>query len=229
MKKITFASVRKLIVDHKHLLLPLIYLVLYMSAFTYLETRHVKSFLIVRMKLDSYIPFFEYFIIPYVMWFFFIAATVVVFAFLDKKDYYKLCVTLGVGMTVFLIVSYFIPNMQPLRPTTFARDNIFVDMVKFLYSTDTCTNVFPSIHVYNSLCASFAINKNSKLRQKKGLIIGTDILCGAIILSTMFLKQHSLFDVLTGTVMGVVMYWLVYALPSSLAERKNEYEKGLSH
>ena len=36
------------------------------------------------------------------------------------------------------------------------------------------------------------------------------ILCISIILSTVFLKQHSMFDVLTGLLMASAMYVLVY-------------------
>lgn len=36
------------------------------------------------------------------------------------------------------------------------------------------------------------------------------MLCVSIILSTMFLKQHSLFDVLTGLGLASAMYVLVY-------------------
>lgn len=36
------------------------------------------------------------------------------------------------------------------------------------------------------------------------------ILCVSIILSTMFIKQHSMFDVLMAFIMGAVMYAAVY-------------------
>ena len=40
---------------------------------------------------------------------------------------------------------------------------------------------------------------------------GSAILMVSIILSTMFLKQHSVFDVITGIVLSVFMYTVVYA------------------
>ena len=42
--------------------------------------------------------------------------------------------------------------------------------------------------------------------------MGSLILCVSIILSTVFIKQHSVFDVLTAFIMGAVMYILVYGL-----------------
>ena len=70
-------------------------------------------------------------------------------------------------MTVFLIVSYVYPNAQHLRPTEFPRDNIFTDMVKWLYSTDTPTNILPSIHVFNSLAIHMSLTNCEALRDKK--------------------------------------------------------------
>lgn len=208
------------------ILVPVAYGLFYLAAFAWLEQRPVTEFHIIKMELDSHIPFCEYFIIPYLLWFIYIAATVVFLIFSDRKDYIRLCITLGTGMTVFLLVSYFIPNMQPLRPKLeyFTRDNIFLDMVKMLYATDTPTNVFPSIHVYNSLAADFAIQKSRQLSNHKVVRAGSHILCISIILSTMFLKQHSTFDVLTGTVMALVMYGLVYYLPEAKAAAAQETE-----
>lgn len=207
-------------------LIPCIYLFFYMIIFGYLEIRHVDEYHIIRMKIDSHIPFCEYFIIPYCLWFFYIAATVILFIFLDRKDYIRLCLTLGIGMTVFLVISYLVPNMQPLRPNLdlISRDNIFLDMVKVLYRADTCTNVFPSIHVFNSLAADLAIQKSHQLENHKVLRTGSHILCFLIILSTMFLKQHSMFDVLTGISMFIVLYWLIYYLPDTKEETVTEQE-----
>lgn len=216
------------------ILVPVVYGLLYFAAFAWLEQRPVREYHIIKMELDSHIPFCEYFIVPYLLWFLYIAATVVFFIFSDRKDYIRLCIMLGTGMTVFLLISYLIPNMQPLRPRLeyFTRDNIFLDLVKAIYAADTPTNVFPSIHVYNSLAADFAIQKSRQLNGHKVLRAGSHILCISIILSTMFLKQHSTFDVLTGIVMAAVMYGLVYYLPEARAaeaQAQEEVLKGLTH
>ena len=79
-----------------------------------------------------------------------------------------------------------------------------------LYRTDTPTNIWPSIHVYNSLGIEFAIARSERLRKHKLIKAGSFILCILIILSTMFLKQHSVFDVGTAIILAVLMYYLVY-------------------
>lgn len=195
---------------YKHGLIPLLYFPFYMTAFGYLESKVTDNYHVIHMKIDDHIPFLEIFIIPYLLWFLYIASVVVLFVFLDKKDFYKLCITLGVGMTLFLIISYLIPNGHLLRPTTYPRDNILVDMVKALHRNDTPTNIFPSIHCYNSIMVHIAIMKCEKLKKFKKTRIASFILCTSIILSTVFLKQHSVFDVITAFILAVILYLCVY-------------------
>jgi len=113
-------------------------------------------------------------------------------------------------MTVFLLVSLFIPNGLELRPYTFERDNIFTELVKGLYATDTPTNVFPSIHVFNSICVHVAISKNSVIRKHPVIVYSSFILMLLIILSTMFLKQHSILDVTSGIILSGLLYPVFY-------------------
>ena len=113
-------------------------------------------------------------------------------------------------MTVFLIISTLWPNGHHLRPYTMPRDNVFTRLVTHLYNVDTPTNLWPSIHVYNSIGAHLAVTHNQKLAGNKPIRIGSFVVCVSIILSTVFIKQHSMFDVLTAFVMAGVMYAVVY-------------------
>lgn len=195
---------------YKHAIPLIIYAVIYLTWFCYLERTVKRPTNLIHMILDDKIPFCEIFIIPYLLWFAYVSSVVLYFFFKDKQDYYRSCAFLFTGMTIFLIVSTLWPNGHHLRPAVMPRDNIFSMMVSMLYKTDTPTNLWPSIHVYNSLGAHFAVLKNEKLRKKPVVHIGSLILCVSIILSTMFLKQHSIFDVLTAFIMAAVMYIVVY-------------------
>ena len=113
-------------------------------------------------------------------------------------------------MTLFLLISTLYPNGHYLRPTTFERDNIFTRLCAFLYSTDTATNLFPSIHVYNSVGVHLAVVKSERFGKDKKVKTISFILMFSIILSTMFIKQHSTFDVLTALLLSAVMYRVVY-------------------
>jgi membrane-associated phospholipid phosphatase len=177
--------------------------------FTHLEDFRTQNRTIIHMDLDDYIPFSEIFIVPYFLWFFYVAAAVLILMFQNKREYYRTCIFLFTGMTIFLIVSTLWPNGLTLRPAVMPRDNIFTQMVAFLHQIDTPTNVWPSIHVYNSIGAHLAISRSS-FGARRGVRIGSFILCTLIIMSTMFLKQHSIFDVLTAFGLAAVMYFVVY-------------------
>ncbi len=210
---------KKLCQKYKHAWI-LSYLLLYLVWFAWLEQTVTTRFHVVHVALDNYIPFIEYFIVPYLLWFGYVAAGIIYFFFTDVPGYYKLCHFLFVGMTVFLVVSTLYPNGHYLRPSVFKNDNIFTMLVQALYATDTSTNLFPSIHVYNSIGIHLAVSHSEKLRQYKWVQIGSGVLMVSIILSTMFLKQHSVFDVVTAFIMAAVMYSFVYGKATQPSRRK---------
>lgn len=225
MKTLTRKKVNEFIAKYKHGLL-LLYFLIYLPWFGYLEENVTTHFHVIHVALDDKIPFCEYFIIPYMLWFAYVAFGIAYFFFKNKNEYYKLCAFLFTGMTIFLVISTVYPNGHYLRPTTFERDNIFVQAVQWLYSTDTPTNLFPSIHVYNSLGINMAVWHSENFKKNKPVRYGSSILCISIILSTMFLKQHSVFDVVTGVVLAAFMFSLVYAR-SWANEPEHELERNL--
>lgn len=188
-----------------------LYSVIYLVWFFLLEQRRTRGYMVVHMNIDDYIPFCEVFVIPYLLWFLYVPAVLIYLFLHDKDSYWKNAVFLCTGMTVFLIFSTFIPNIHHLRLKQFPRDNVFTWIIGMLWKADTPTNLFPSIHVYNSLGAHFAVLNNAKLRSDRRIRYGSLALCVSIILSTMFIKQHSMFDVLTAFIMGAVMYAAVYS------------------
>lgn len=196
--------------NYKHILLSLGYMLIYLSWFFYLEKTVTRHFTVIHVALDDYIPFCEIFVIPYLLWFGYVAAVVVYLMLHNRQEYYRACAFLFTGMTIFLVISTLWPNGQYLRPFIMPRDNIFTRMVASLYLTDTPMNLWPSIHVYNSLGAHFAIVHSRELGNRPWLKKASFVLCVLIILSTMFLKQHSVFDVITAFFMAAVMYQFVY-------------------
>lgn len=195
---------------YRHALPLIIYGIIYMAWFGHLERTVTSHYRIIHVAFDDYIPFCEIFVIPYMLWFAYVAVVVMYFFFRDKDDYFKTCTFLFTGMTIFLLVSTLWPNGHHLRPYTMPRDNVFTFLVSMLYKADTPTNLWPSIHVYNSLGCHIAVMKSQRLRNHKAIRIGSLFLCVSIIMSTVFIKQHSLFDVTTAFIMAGIMYGIVY-------------------
>ena len=203
-------SLSKFYEKYKHGIPVLLYMILYLTWWGILEQKNARSFQIIHMAIDDYIPFCELFIIPYVLWFFYVSIVVIYFFFHDRTEYYQALMFLFTGMTIFLVISTIWPNMHQLRLSQMPRDNIFTRVIAGLWATDTPTNLWPSIHVYNSLGAHFAIMKRKDFANKPLIRYASLLLAISIICSTVLIKQHSMFDVLTAFVMAAVMYVFVY-------------------
>lgn len=210
---------------YRHGIPLLIYAFIYITWFRYLEETVTKHYQVIHIPLDDHIPFCEIFIIPYLLWFAYVAAVVAFLFFKNKMDYTKCCIFLFTGMTLFLVISTLWPNGHHLRPHIMPRDNLFTDMIAKLYQTDTSTNIWPSIHVYNSIGAHLAISKCQDLKKYKWIQYGSLILSISIILSTMFIKQHSAFDVITAFILAAIMYMLVYDTEFNLFVRLQRFKK----
>lgn len=211
-KKSSVSFYNKYIKDYMHCWLFAAYLLFYLCVFSYVENRTGVFIHPIASKFDKLIPFCEYFIVPYYLWFLYIAIALVYFGFVseEKGEAYRLIITLCIGMTLFLIISLVYPNGHNLRPTTFERDNIFVDLVRYLHKLDTPTNIFPSIHVFNSVAVASAIAKHPALKKRTILVHSSNLLAILIVCSTVFLKQHSIVDVVGALGLNTVCYRLIY-------------------
>ena len=97
----------KLIKRYSHGFLISGYAVFYLVMFCILEQRPVASYHVIHTVFDDLIPFCEFFIIPYMLWFPYMLFTVLYFIFRpgDRREYYQLTFNLMMGMTIFLVVS----------------------------------------------------------------------------------------------------------------------------
>lgn len=187
-----------------------LYMPVYLLCFFYLEKLVTTDFVALNSPIDDIIPFVDAFIVPYILWFIYVAVGCVFFFFASQREFIKLMLFLIFGMTLYLFICYIYPNgLRDFRPFMLNRNSLFYPAVHWLYSTDTSTNVFPSIHVYNSLAIHTAIMHSSKIHKRWIKDISL-ILCVLICLSTMFLKQHSVIDVIGGSVMAALFYRLIY-------------------
>ncbi len=198
-------SIKEFLYKNKHGIV-ILYLPFYMTWFTALEKRQNVKFADIHCIIDDWIPFCEVFIIPYLIWFFYVIAGLVFlyFQWEHLQDFYYCIALLILGMTTCLLIYTFLPNAQSLRPDVFPRDNIFTQAIAVLYSTDTPTNVCPSLHVYNSIVIHASLIRTELMQKHKGLRYGTLTLCILICLSTVFLKQHSVLDGLAAILMFLI-------------------------
>ena len=118
--------------------------------------------------------------------------------------------------------SYVYPNGQNLRPDLTGESGIFISAVRFLYKIDTPTNIFPSIHVFNSVASCVALFQNERCRKNKVFTAAQTVLTVSIIMATMFLKQHCVSDVMTALILNILCYQLFYRVIPARQEKLAE-------
>ena len=177
-------------------LLPMaIYMAVYMPTFFWVESLNpAGGFHIIHTAVDDLIPVVEVFIIPYALWLPYLVIGMIAIAIRSRVLSRKTSYMLMAGMTLFIIISLAYPNALELRAHIPDRDNIFMTCINYLHSIDTPTDVFPSLHVYDAIVVAAGLHLTFK--EKKLLLVLSDILVVLIVLSTVFIKQHSIIDVI---------------------------------
>ena len=209
---------------YRHLLL-LLYWPFYGLTFLYLERFYQPAgWHVMHCALDDRIPFLEWFLIPYLFWFLYLGGMVFYTLFMDIPAFRALMRFIILTCSVTMVIYFLWPTCQELRPDSFARDNLLTRFMAAFYRFDTNTNVCPSIHVLSSLGVIFAGLQCQGLQtapRKAALIITGLLVC----LSTVFLKQHSVLDVLAALPLSLIGWYLCFYLP----DRRQGYGHNRQH
>ncbi len=195
--------------NYRHAWLAL-YFVIYVLWYMLDESLVDGPYTSVQVFIDQYIPFCEYFVIPYVMWYPYLAVIGFFLLFKEEYDFCRYMWTMIIGLSFCLIVYLVFPNGQDLRPESFERSNFFTRLVGSLYAADSNINVFPSMHVYGTIAPLAAVLNTKALEGKRGIKITALVLAILICMSTVFIKQHSVLDVLGGAAVFAPIYYMAY-------------------
>jgi len=210
------------------MILTVAYTTVYLWWFSFLEKHITTNYHVMHCRLDDLIPFNEWFIFAYMFWFIYIAVTMI-YMVLDADEYVRYTMFLATGMSLSLLICQLFPNgtAPGFRPAVDAAKNWPSSIVAFIYRTDTCTNVFPSIHVFNAIGTHIAINRSRHFADRPGIRKFSLVAAILICVSTMFVKQHSLIDVTGGCILSYFVYHLVYGkIPvPQVAAKKREKKK----
>ena len=146
--------------------------------------------------------------IPYFAWFVWIPFTLFYLLWkAPREDFWRLCLPLFSGMTIALACYAVLPTALDLRPYWVPGSDIFAQTVRFLYRTDTATNVCPSIHVFNSVTLLLAYYRSHifDAPRRRWMRPAAAVLCISIVCSTVLLKQHSCIDVALGALLALAL------------------------
>lgn len=148
----------------------------------------------IHCALDDLIPFNEVFVIFYVGWFLLVAGSVAYTFFYNVESFKRLQTYIMITQAAAMLCYIVYPSIQNLRPETFPRQNVFTEILGFLYAFDTPTGVCPSLHVAYSLgILSVAMKDRDLARGLKGML---SVFVFMVCLAVCFVKQHSVIDIL---------------------------------
>lgn len=162
---------------------------------------------VVHCVLDDMIPFNEYFAIFYYGWYALVAVSLFYFLLYDAKRFKELQIFIIITQVLALSIYFIYPTMQTGRPDVLG-DNIFCDLMRFMYSVDTPTGVCPSLHVAYSLgvVSVWLKRKKTSIGLKWFVVIFSILVCCSVVL----VKQHSVIDVAAGLCVSLIAEYAVY-------------------
>ncbi|KLT16048.1 phosphoesterase [Neobacillus vireti] len=168
--------------------------------------------------VDSAIPFLSVFIIPYILWYAYLSCYLVYFCFKDTKIYLKTLILIVIAELICYVIYFFFQTTVP-RPTV-EGDNLVIHLVQWIYANDRPVNCFPSIHVlttFTIMLASLHIKNKHILNNLTIHILGT-----LIIISTLFVKQHVILDMIGSMFLVTFLYGFTFELWSFRVSEKSE-------
>lgn len=185
------------------------YLPIHFAWFMILKAVITTNYFPMHCRLDDLIPFCEWFVFPYLSWFLYMIFTGLYFLMKDEEAFEHFMLSLILGFFTCTFICSVFPNGQNLRPTSYAG-NFAAQLVKLVQTFDTNKTVFPSMHIVGALSSAFAIATSKTLRNRKWIQFFSWLLCIAIMLATVFLKQHSALDVFGGIAVCILVFFVVY-------------------
>ena len=192
--------------EYGHVLL-ILYVPVYLVGFFLMEqcVPETADYWVSYCFLDDLIPFNEWFIIPYCLWYPLLFVTGFWLLLRDVQGFklYMYCII--IGFTASIIFCLIFPNGQDLRPETFPRENLLTQVVRLIYEADTNTNVMPSVHVEGAIFAAMGICTTKSIKSMSVKVTAV-VIAGLICMATCFVKQHSILDVCAAIVLCVIIY-----------------------
>ena len=144
---------------------------------------------------DEKIPFIEAFsiiyILAYLQW-------ILNYLLLAREDNGRLCAKIVIADVIAKLICFVFFAAFPttlLRPEALS-DGFFGFVTKIIFWADSPTNLFPSIHCLESWACFRAVLGMKKV--PKWFVVFTFIFSVLVFLSTVFLKQHVLIDIIAG-------------------------------
>ena len=184
------------------------FMVIYLTWFVLLGVVDLQVVWYIECPLDQYIPFVKYMVVPYCMWFVWLAESLLHMAARESAGVrWRTWAPMFSGMLLCLLFCTLVPNAIDLRPDEVQGNDIFAMIVRLIEGVDDPKSVCPSLHVYSTIMMDMGVHraqgyKHAWVRPAARIL---DIL---ICCATVMLKQHSVVDVFWALVLAFALDFL---------------------
>ncbi|MDD2518597.1 MAG: phosphatase PAP2 family protein [Bacilli bacterium] len=197
----------KKIIDLKFYLITAIGLLTFSGFFYFFVKLLEGDPILIGSTLDTYIPFLPIFIYIYNIWYPFNILSLY-FIFKDNANVYIKTI---ISLVFCFIISNSIFILYPTtvnRPVINSYNNITEFITYMTFRIDTpATRCFPSNHCILCFIIIFSVLAIKNMSKwKKSMIVAINIL---IILSTLFVKQHIIYDVIGSLIITVICFYIL--------------------
>lgn len=173
----------------------------------------------INSPIDDKIPFWGWLVYIYNMFYPFCIIAFILLFKKDEKAYFKGIISCIIGIFICNIIYLFIPTImyRPVTPNYDPLTNLVLKIT--FYFDDPPLNCFPSLHCLFcfQVILSYLISKCT-IKRKTWIIICSSL----IIISTLFVKQHYIYDVIAAFLISIFSNTLesLFNISSRLKKKK---------
>ena len=179
----------------------------------------ISSYLLYNYSwIDSKIPFITWFVYPYASWIPILYMTFFYLGVVNKKTYWRVFLSYNLSVTMANLCFILLPTYMP-RPYI-DKSDMSGSLIQMIYANDSPYNCFPSIHCITSYLLFIVYTREPPIHPFIKVI--SSVWMWTIIFSTVFIKQHALWDVVSGILLAEASYQSVCLLMKKYELNKNK-------
>lgn len=184
-----------------------------------------RGFVVLSSPIDRMIPFMPAMSIPYLGWYPFVFGVLAYLCAKDRLMYYRVLLSMNICVWICYLIYFNFQTMVPRPELT--GTGLGTSILGWLYSQDRPYNCFPSIHALHSYLVMRAVLSVPSIRKSiKRWVAGGAAL---IIVSTLLIKQHVIYDALGAFILGECVFTIITGLALHRRRRKeSKWTQGIS-
>ena len=173
--------------------------------FYFATEQFISDYHVIHVPLDDKIPFIPAFILPYVIWYAYIPLGMIAVCFKDRFLFRRQILTLFPGLILCSLLFVIYPTTVDFRPSA-EGSGFFLWVCRIVFACDHPVNVLPSLHCFEAVAIHLTVFVSGPWRHCRVCRAASAVLVTLICLSTVFVKQHSVVDLISGSLLAFLCF-----------------------